>query len=98
MGIKKLFSSSSKEAKYNPRRESTMSSISLSIGKWAQPQKRRTIPAVTTDSHPQASSDHTMTSSPESMNSFEQEEEKVELPVTPSPSDEEDNKREGNFF
>ena len=75
-----------------------MSSISLSIGKWAQPQKRRTIPAVTTDSHPQASSDHTMTSSPESMNSFEQEEEKVELPVTPSPSDEEDNKREGNFF
>ncbi|RCH80748.1 hypothetical protein CU097_004862, partial [Rhizopus azygosporus] len=95
MGIKKLFSSSSKEAKYNPRRESTMSSISLSIGKWAQPQKRRTIPTVTTDSHPQNSSDHTITSSPESMNSFEQEEEKIELPVTPSPSDEEeDNKRE----
>ncbi|CEI85831.1 hypothetical protein RMCBS344292_00281 [Rhizopus microsporus] len=95
MGIKKLFSSSSKEAKYNPRRESTMSSISSSIGKWAQPQKRRTIPTVTTDSHPQNSSDHTITSSPESMSSFEQEEEKIQLPVTPSPSDEEeDNKRE----
>lgn len=99
MGIKKLFSSSSKEAKYNPRRESTMSSISSSIGKWAQPQKRRTIPTVTTDSHPQNSSDHTITSSPESMSSFEQEEEKIQLPVTPSPSDEEeDNKREGNFL
>lgn len=97
MGIKKLFSSSSKEAKYNPRRESTMSSISLSIGKWAQPQKRRPTSTFTADNHPQAFVDRTLTSSPQSTASSEQKEEKIELPVTPSPSDDEDNKREGSF-